>query len=166
MPAQGPERQVEALKGLYRQLISTLEEVLPLLGLVQFGDPAVAQRFYRENLAVAMPNIKAGKLRALAITTARRSPALPDVPTISEFVPGFASSGWTGIGAPRGTPPEIVDRLNHEINAAMADPDMKARFDNLGVTLLPGSATDFAKLIAEETEKWAKVVRFSGAKIQ
>ena len=119
-----------------------------------------------ENLAVSIPNIKAGKLRALAITTATRSPALPDVPTIGEFVPGFASSGWTGIGAPRGTPPEIIARLNREINAAMTDPGMKAKFDNLGVTLLPGSAADFAGLIAEETEKWAKVVRFSGAKIQ
>ena len=119
-----------------------------------------------ENLAVSIPNIKAGKLRALAITTAARSEALPDIPTVGEFVPGFEASGWTGIGAPRGTPPEIIDKLNREINAALVDPDMKAKFANLGVTLLPGSPADFARHIAVETEKWTKVVRFSGATIQ
>jgi tripartite-type tricarboxylate transporter receptor subunit TctC len=119
-----------------------------------------------ENLAVSIPNIRAGKVRALAVTTAMRSDALPDVPTVGESVPGFVASGWTGIGAPRGTPPEIVDKLNREINAALADPVMKAKFANLGVTLLPGSTADFAKLIADETEKWAKVVRFSGMKIE
>ena len=119
-----------------------------------------------ENLAVSIPNIRVGKVRVLAVTTAMRTDALPDVPTVGESVPGFVASGWTGIGAPRGTPPEIIDKLNHEINAALADPVMKAKFANLGVTLLPGSTADFAKLITDETEKWAKVVRFSGMKIE
>jgi tripartite-type tricarboxylate transporter receptor subunit TctC len=140
----------------------TYREPGPMLTNLMSGQVQVSF----ENLAVSIPNIKAGKLRALAITTAARSQALPDIPTVSEFVPGFEASGWTGIGAPRGTPPEIIDKLNREINAALADPDMKAKFANLGVTLLPGSPADFAKHIADETEKWAKVVRFSGAKIQ
>jgi tripartite-type tricarboxylate transporter receptor subunit TctC len=108
--------------------------------------------------------IKAGTVRALAVTTASRWPALPDIPTVAEFVPGYEASTWTGIGAPRGTPAEIVDRLNKGINAALADPRLKAQLFDLGGTVLPGSPTDFAKFIAGETEKWAKVVKFSGAK--
>jgi len=108
--------------------------------------------------------IRGGKLRALAVTTATRSPALPDVPTVAEFVPGYESSFWTGVGAPKNTPTEIVDKLNDEINSALADPKMKARLAELGATAVPGSPADFGKLIAEETEKWGKVVKFSGAK--
>ena len=108
--------------------------------------------------------IRGGKLRALAVTTATRSPALPDVPTVAEFVPGYESSFWTGVGAPKNTPAEIVDKLNDEINSALADPKMKARLAELGATALPGSPADFGKFIAEETEKWGKVVKFSGAK--
>ena len=108
--------------------------------------------------------IQAGKLRALAVTTATRADALPDVPTVGDFVPGYEASGWFGIGAPKNTPAEIIDTLNQEINAALADPKIKARLVELGVTVLPGSPADFGKLIAEETEKWAKVVKFSGAK--
>jgi tripartite-type tricarboxylate transporter receptor subunit TctC len=110
--------------------------------------------------------IRAGKLRALAVTTASRSEQLPEVPSVSEFVPGYEASSWYGIGAPKGTPAEIVERLNQAVNAALADPRMKTRLADLGGMLLPGSPADFGKFIAEETEKWAKVVRVSGAKAE
>ena len=112
----------------------------------------------------AIEYIRAGKLRALAVTTAARSAALPDIPTVGEFVPGYEASSVFGVGVPKNTPAEIVDKLNKEINAALADPKMKARLADLGGTPLAGSPADFGKLIAEETEKWAKVVKFSGAR--
>jgi tripartite-type tricarboxylate transporter receptor subunit TctC len=115
-------------------------------------------------MSSSIEHIRAGKLRALAVTTATRSQALPDIPTVSEFLPGFEASGWFGIGAPRNTPVEIVDKLNREINAGLADPKIKARISELGNTALAGSPADFGKLVAEEIEKWAKVVRVSGAK--
>jgi tripartite-type tricarboxylate transporter receptor subunit TctC len=108
--------------------------------------------------------IKTGRLRALAVTTATRSEALPDLPTVGEFVPGYEASGWFGVGAPRATPAEIVDKLNKEINAGLADPNMKTRLAELGGTVLVGSSADFGKLIADETEKWGKVVKFIGIK--
>jgi tripartite-type tricarboxylate transporter receptor subunit TctC len=108
--------------------------------------------------------IRAGNLRALAVTTAKRTPVLPDVPTVSDVLPGYEASAVYGVGAPRNTPAEIIDKLNKEINAGLADSGMKARLADLGGTVLPGSSADFGKLIAEETEKWAKVVKFSGAK--
>jgi tripartite-type tricarboxylate transporter receptor subunit TctC len=103
--------------------------------------------------------IRAGRLRALAVTAATRSDALPDIPTVGEFVPGYEASVWFGLGAPRSTPVEIVDTLNKEINAALADPNMKARLADLGGTPLPGLPAEFGKLIADETEKWGKVIR-------
>jgi tripartite-type tricarboxylate transporter receptor subunit TctC len=108
--------------------------------------------------------IRAGKLRPLAVTSAKRSEALPDLPTVGEFVAGYEASGWQGLGAPKNTPADIFDKLNTEINAALADPKMKARLAELGVTALPGSPADFNKLIAAETEKWGKVVKFAGIK--
>jgi tripartite-type tricarboxylate transporter receptor subunit TctC len=108
--------------------------------------------------------IRAGRLGALAVTAATRSDALPDIPTVDEFVPGYEASNWYGIGIPKNTPVEIVDKLNKEINAGLADPNMKARLADLGGTVLAGSPADFGKLIAEETEKWAKVVKFAGVK--
>jgi tripartite-type tricarboxylate transporter receptor subunit TctC len=108
--------------------------------------------------------VRAGKLRALAVTTATRSEALPDVPTVGDFVPGYEASGWWGIGAPRNTPAVIIDRLNSEVNAALLDPKMKERFADLGGAGLPGSPSDFGKLISDETEKWGKVVRFANTK--
>jgi tripartite-type tricarboxylate transporter receptor subunit TctC len=107
---------------------------------------------------------RAGKLRALAVTTTARSELLPDLPTLGDFVPGYEASQWYGIGAPKNTPTEIIDRLNEEINASLGDPKIKARLTDLGGIALPGSPADFGKLIAEETEKWGKVVRFAGIK--
>jgi tripartite-type tricarboxylate transporter receptor subunit TctC len=108
--------------------------------------------------------VRAGKLRALAVTTSTRSELLPDVPTVAESVPGYESSTWYGIGAPKDTPAEIIERLNVEINAALADPTLKARVADLGGTVIGGSPTDFSELIASDTEKWGKVVRFAGIK--
>jgi tripartite-type tricarboxylate transporter receptor subunit TctC len=115
-------------------------------------------------IASSIEHIRSGKLRALGVTTAARLEALPDVPTVCEFVPGYEAIAVTGVGAPRGTPAEIVNKLNHEINVGLADPQLRARLADLGVTPLPGSAADFGKLIVEDTEKWGKVVKFSGAK--
>jgi tripartite-type tricarboxylate transporter receptor subunit TctC len=119
---------------------------------------------YFTPMSAAIEHIRAGKLRALAVTTEQRSPALPDIPAVAEFVPGYEASQWYGIGAPRNTPAEIVAKLNGEINAGLADAGMKAQFADLGETPLGGSSGDFAKLIAEQTEKWAQVVKFSGAR--
>jgi tripartite-type tricarboxylate transporter receptor subunit TctC len=115
------------------------------------------------SLPAAVEYIKADKLRALAVTTAMRFEGMPDVPTVGDTVPNYDASQWYGIGAPKNTPGEVVDKLNEEINAALADPKMKARLADLGGTVLPGSPGDFGKLIADEIEKWAKVVRASGA---
>jgi tripartite-type tricarboxylate transporter receptor subunit TctC len=114
---------------------------------------------YFAQMIASIEYIRAGKLRPLAVTTATRSDAVPDIPTVSEFVPGYEASTWSGVGAPKATPAEIVETLNKEINAALADPKIKARLADLGSTPLVGSATDFGKLIADETGKWAKVVR-------
>lgn len=108
--------------------------------------------------------IRNGKLRALAVTTAARSDALPDVPTVSEFVPGYEASGWYGIGGPKNMPAEILDKLNKEINAGLADPKMKARLANVGGVSMPMTPVQFAKFIAEDTEKWDKVAKFAGIK--
>jgi tripartite-type tricarboxylate transporter receptor subunit TctC len=117
-----------------------------------------------DNLPTSAEHIKSGKLRGLAVTSTTRSHVLPDLPTVADFVPGYEASAWYGLGAPKGTPPEIIDRLNKDVNAILADPKAQARFADLGASLLPGSVADFGKLVADETEKWAKVVKFSGAK--
>jgi tripartite-type tricarboxylate transporter receptor subunit TctC len=109
--------------------------------------------------AASIEYIRAGKLRALAVTTATRSEALPDLPTVGQFVPGYETSNWWGFGAPKATPADIVDKLNKEINAGLADPKMKARLADFGGTPLVVSPADFAKLIADETEKWGNVIR-------
>src|SRR5262245_59868958 len=110
--------------------------------------------------------VRGGKLRALAVTTATRAPVLPDIPTVAEFVPGYESSFWTGVGTPKNTPAEIVEKLNKEINAGLADPKIKARLADLGGAVVALSPADFGKLIADETEKWAKVIKFAGIKAE
>jgi tripartite-type tricarboxylate transporter receptor subunit TctC len=119
---------------------------------------------YFAQMIASIEYIRAGKLRPLAVTIVTRSDALPDIPTVSEFVPGDEASSWFGVGAPKKTPPEIVDKLNKEINTALADPKIKARLADLGGAVLPGTPADFGKLIADETEKWGKVVKFTGIK--
>jgi len=123
-------------------------------------------QLYFATTTASIAYIRAGTLRALAVTSATRSETLPDVPTVGEFVPGYEASAVWGLGAPRNTPPEIIDKLNRGINAALADPKMKARLADLGAAGLPGSPADFGRLIAEETEKWAKVVKFAGIKAE
>jgi tripartite-type tricarboxylate transporter receptor subunit TctC len=117
-----------------------------------------------DNMPSSIEHIRAGRLRALAVTTSVRSAALPDVPVVADFLPGYEASSWFGAGVPKGTPAEIIDKLNKEMNAALVDPRIKERLDALGGISLAGTPADFGKVIAEETDKWAKVVKFSGAK--
>ncbi len=117
-----------------------------------------------DGMSSSIGHIKAGQLRALAVTTTTRLEALPDIPTVAEFVPGYEEVSWCGIAAPGHTPVEIVNKLNAEINAGLADPRIRAQLDELGVIVLAGSPADFGKLIADETEKWAKVIRAANIK--
>jgi tripartite-type tricarboxylate transporter receptor subunit TctC len=117
-----------------------------------------------DNLPSSIEHIRAGNIRALAVTPATRSPVLPDIPTIGESVPGYVGGGWSGLGAPAHTPSEIVDLLNREVNAALADPKIKGRLENLGSPVLMMSPAEFHKLIVEETERWAKVIKFAKIK--
>ena len=134
------------------------------------GAPAVADllggqvQVMFDYLPESIEYIRTGKLRPLAVTTTMRSEALPDIPTVGDFVPGYETSGWWGVGVPRNTPAAIIDKLNNEINTILADPEIKARFADLGGTVLAGSPSEFGQLIADETEKWGKVVKFVGIK--
>ena len=136
------------------------------------GAPAITAliggqvQVYFSPLPEPLEQIKAGNLRALGVTTTARVAVLPDVPSISEFVPGYEASGWQGIGAPKDTPDEIVDKLNREVNTVLAKSKMKAQLAELGVTVFPSSPADFGKLIADETEKWGKVIRAAGIKAE
>jgi len=118
-----------------------------------------------DNIPTCAEHVKSGKLRGLAVTSTTRSAVLPDLPTVADFLPGYEASAWYGIAAPKGTPPEIIELLNKETNAVLADPRAKARFADVGAFLLPGSVADFTKLLENETDKWGKVVKFSGAKV-
>ena len=144
---------IDMVHVFYRGAGPTLTDLLA--GQVQVSFPTMPS---------AIEYVRAGKLRALAVTTATRSDALPDIPTVGEFLPGYEASSWYGLGAPKSTSAEIVNRLNREINAALDDPKMKARLADLGGTPLPGSPAQFGKLIAEETEKWGKVIRSANIK--
>jgi len=137
----------------YRGVAPALTDLLG--GQVQVGFVSVPS---------SIEHIRTGKLRALAVTTAMRAEALPDIPTFAEFVPGYEASFWYGVGTPKATPAEIVEKLNKEINAGLADPKIKARLADLGGSVLPGSPSDFGKLIADETEKWGKVIRAANIK--
>jgi tripartite-type tricarboxylate transporter receptor subunit TctC len=121
-------------------------------------------QLYFAGMPSSIQYIRAGQLRALAVTTATRSEVLPDTPSLSDFLPGYEASFWGGFGAPKNTPVQIVDKLNSEINSALADPKIKARLADLGGTVLGGSPADFGKLISDDTEKWGKVVQFAGMK--
>jgi tripartite-type tricarboxylate transporter receptor subunit TctC len=134
------------------------------------GAPAVTDlvggqvQLYFDGISGSLEYVRTGKLRALAVTSASRADVLPDVPSLGEFVPGYETSGWYGIGAPRGTPVEILDKLHQEINEGLADARLKVRFADLGYVPLVSARGEFEKLIAQDTQKWAKVVKFSGAK--
>jgi tripartite-type tricarboxylate transporter receptor subunit TctC len=119
-----------------------------------------------DNLPSSIEHIRAGSLRALGVTTQTRNPALPNVPAIAETVPGYEASAWFGIGVPRNTPSEVIETLNRAVNEALKDPNMIARLAEFGGTPMPGSAAEFGKVMADETEKWAKVVEFSGASVE
>ena len=119
-----------------------------------------------DTLATSIEHIKAGKLRALAVTSATRSELLPDIPVVGEFVPGYEATGWQGIGAPKNTPTEVIDKLNREINTALADPKIKEQLADLGAIVFANTPAEFEKHIAAETEKWGKVIKFAGIKPQ
>jgi tripartite-type tricarboxylate transporter receptor subunit TctC len=118
-----------------------------------------------DNLPTCAEHVKSGKLRGLAVTSTTRSDVLPDLPLVADYLPGYEASAWYGLAAPKGTPGEIVSALNKAVNEILADPKAKARFAEIGAILLPGSPADFGKLVADETEKWGKVVKFAGAKV-
>ena len=117
-----------------------------------------------DNIPTSAEHVRSGRLRGLAVTGTARSHVLPELPTVADFLPGYEASAWYGLGAPRNTPAAVIDRLNDAVNAILADPASKGRFAELGASLLPGSPADFGKLLADETEKWGKVVKFAGAK--
>jgi len=155
---------------MYWELFRSVTGVNMLHVPYRGGGPALTDllggqvQAYFATMASAIEHVRAGKLRALAVTGAIRADVLPDIPTLAEFIPGYAASSWWGIGAPANTPAEILGKLNKEINAGLTDPKLKARIAELGDTAFASSTSDFVKLITEDTEKWGKVIRFTGIK--
>ena len=153
---------------LFKEMASIDMTHIPYRG----GGPAIVNllggqvEIFFSPMAIAVAHIHAGKLRALATTGTTRSDVLPEIPTVNEFVPGFETSYWIGLGAPKNTPVEIIGKLNTEINAALADPGLKLRFADLGGSVVGGSADDFAKLVSDETDKWGRVVRAAHIKAE
>ena len=170
----GKTTMASAGKGAPSHLAGELFKIMADVDMVHVpyrgGGPAVTDLIAGQVQVMFAPTvesigyIRAGRLRALAVTTATRSDALPGIPTVGEFLPGYEASGWFGIGAPKNTPVEIIEKLNREINAGLAEPKMKARLADLGATPLLGSPADLGKLIADETEKWGKVIRAANIK--
>jgi tripartite-type tricarboxylate transporter receptor subunit TctC len=162
---------VGSAQHVYGELFKMMSGVDMLHVPYRGGGPALADLLAGQvpvmfdTLATSIEHIRAGKLRALAVTSATRSEVLPDVPTVGDFVPGYEGTGWQGLGAPRNTSAEIIDKLNKQINAGLADPRMKARIADLGGTVFAGSPADFGTFIAAYTDKWAKVIKFAGAKV-
>jgi len=153
---------------LFKMLTGLQLQHVPYRGAAQAVTDLLAGQvqLYFVTTPVSIEYIRAGRLRPLAATTAQRLPDFPDLPTVGETVPGYEASAWYGVSAPKDTPPAVIEKFNRDVNAALADPKVKARFVELGCTVLGGSPAQFAKLIADETEKWGKVVKFSGLKAE
>jgi tripartite-type tricarboxylate transporter receptor subunit TctC len=166
MATAGPGSMLDVYGQLFKMMAGVEMVSVPYRG----APPAITDllggrvQVVFDTFAASIEFVRAGKLRALGVTTATRSPALPDVPPLADFLPGYDASTWLGIGAPKDTPPDIVDTLNKEINAALADPAMEARIANFGYTVFASSPTGFGNFVAEETEKWSKVIRAANIK--
>jgi len=166
MASSGPGSTIHVSGELFKMMTGINMVHVPYRG----GAPALTDmiagqvQVMFDNLPTSIEYVRAGRLRPLAVTGTTRSKLLPDIPTVADFVPGYEASAWYGIGAPKNTPAELINKLNTTINAILAEPVVKERFDSMGATLITGSAAEFGKYVAEETEKWAKVVKFSGAK--
>jgi len=162
---------VGSAQHVYGELFKMMAGVDMLHVPYRGGGPALADLLAGQvplmfdTLSTSIEHIRASRLLALAVTSATRSEVLPDIPTVGDFVPGYEGTGWQGVGAPRNTPVEIIDKLNKAINAGLADPRMKGRIADLGGTVFASSPDDFGTFIAEYTEKWAKVIKFAGAKV-